>query len=310
MSEPDSWCTIIPLVDLYIGLKTPVCFSGGFLLTPIPDLLRQDDWTERLSAPDRKGLQGLLYAFVVEYEGPPADTLASRAESPEAGAIQKAKHEIAQLANLAMWLARPSPVCFDLIFNAPRREGGWSVPFVEKTSRILCHPRDRGGLVSDSDLEEARNLHSALCGLPAESSIRTAVHACWSALQIEMAEVRYLLLWIALEALFAPEDSPTRGPDLFARRIVQFNSADCRPADDHYARARRAYLLKSRIAYGQRTEPADLAECGHETESLLRGALRKILSSDDLTDLFSGTSGREDFLKGLVTDNSSRPADP
>jgi hypothetical protein len=301
VNEPDIWCTIIPLVDLYAGLKTPVCFAGGFLLTPVPDLLRQDEWIEGLSAADRKVLEGLLYAFVVEYETPPDVTSGSPADDSISIKVQRVKLEIAQLANFALWLARPSPACFDLVFNSPRREGGWRLPFIEKKSRIICHSRDRGGLLSDADLDEARRLHSALCAMPEDSAVRTAVHAGWSALQLDQVEVRYLLLWIGLEALFASEDGG-RSADLLAGRIGRFISNDNRSAEERYQRARPAYLLKSRIAYGQTTEPAALAEFAHETEALLRHAIRKILSVRELTERFSRGADREDFLKGLTAE--------
>jgi hypothetical protein len=301
VSEPDSWRTIIPLIDLYAGLKTPVCFAGGLLLTPMPDLLRQDKWTERLSASDRRILEGLQYAFVVEYETPPSDHSGPDSDGPERRSIQKAKQEVAVLANFALWLVRPSPVCFDLVFNAPRREGGWCIPFIEKQSRILCHPRDRGGLLSDADLEEARKLHSALCDLPKENSIRTPVYATWSALQIEQAEVRYLLLWIALEALFAPEDA-RKFTDLLAPRIGRFLSTDHQEAGEVGQEALQSHMLKSRIAYGQTTEQADLSEHSYESETLLRQALRKILSDDDLIKRFSNGKNREAYLNGLTAE--------
>ena len=301
MNEPDSWCTFIPLVDVYAGLKTPVCFAGGFLLTPMPDLLRQDRWTAGLSAADRKVLGGLMYAFVVEYETPPAGNSDSGAENSNLTKVQRAKHETAQLANFALWLARPSPACFDLVFDAPRREGGWCAPLIERKSRILCHPRDRGGLLTDADLEVARSLHRALCDLPEESPIGTAVSASWSALQIGKEEVRYLLLWIALEALFAPLEGRDT-TELLARRIGRFLSPDHRAAEEYCERARQAFLLKSGIAHGQKAAQPDLAERVHETESLLSRALRKILSSEDLVNRFSAVGGRETLLEGLIAE--------
>jgi hypothetical protein len=300
VNEPDSWCTIIPLVDLYAALKTPVCFANGLLLTPMPDLLRQDQWTERLSAADRKTLEGLQYAFVAEYEIPRQEGVDPSSEDSRTRLIQKAKHEIAELANFALWLARPSPVCFELIFDAPRRRGGLHVSSIDKQSRILCHPRDRGGLLSDADLDAARDLHCSLCALPKASAVLTAVHASWSALKIEREEVRYLLLWVALEALFVPEDARTPA-DLLAQRIGHFLSSEPRAASELSKSAFRAYSLKCSIAYGLATERADLVGCIYETESLLRRALRKILLSQDLMKQFSNSTNRTALLSGLVS---------
>jgi len=70
MSETKSWCTVVPLMNLDDGLKTPVYFAKGLWLTLVPDWIRQDACTESLSSLDRETLKQLRYAFIVEYAAP------------------------------------------------------------------------------------------------------------------------------------------------------------------------------------------------------------------------------------------------
>ncbi len=301
MSDPKSWCTVCPLLNLDTGLKTPVYFAKGLWLTLIPDWLRQDGWTDLLSFSDREVLKQLQYAFIVEYEAASSGAPDPDWQGPEPRSIQDAKHEIVMLANFALWITKPSPVCYELVFHAPRWEDGWNVQKSERYPRIRCHPKDRNVFLTGHDLDRAVVLHSALCALPRKNSIWTAIHSTWTALQTRNTEIRDLLLWIALEALFGPESAQESACRML-RRIGFFVSNDREEARKISQKAEKIYDFMRKTAHGHWTDSSDLNEFGYETETLLRRALEKALPNDMLTRQLCSSMGREPFLDSLISE--------
>ncbi len=303
MSEPRSWCTICPLLNLDVGLKIPVYFSKGLWLTMIPDWLRLDGSTELLSSPDREALKQLQYSFVVEYEAPASGAPDPDWDGPEPRSIQDAKVEVASLANLAMWLAKPSPAGFELVFHAPRWAEGWNVQNSDKRPRLRCHPKDRYAMLADHDLERATNLHAALCALSCKNAIWSAVRSAWAALESRNVEVRILLLWDALDALFDTDDGRERESRL-PQRIGAFVANGEAGTKATIERAERAYRFMRRVVHGDWGEQADLSDSVYEAEVLVRGALGRILSDDALIARFC--RDRESYLEGLLSAREAR----
>lgn len=301
MSEPKSWCTVVPLLHLDVGLKTPVYFSKGLWLTLIPEWLRLDGWTDLLNSADREKLKQLKYALITEYEAFSSNAPDDEWDGPEPRSIQDAKHQIALFANFSLWLSRPSPVCYELVFHAPRWTEGWNVQRSEHHAPIRCHAGDTNMLLTDRDLERAGELHSALCSLPGRNSVWTAVHSTWAALQTVTTEARDLLLWTALEALFGREDGED-APGGMQKRIAFFVSGDRAEAREigRLAEALRADRLK--ILHGCWIERSLLGDFDRNAESLVRRALVKVLMDAGLTRQFCSGQLREKYLDDLIRD--------
>lgn len=299
MSEPKSWCTVCPLLNLDVGLKVPVYFAKGLWLTLIPDWLRQDGWADMLSFSDRETLKQLQYAFVVEYEASSSAASDPAWDGPEPRTIQDAKHELATLANLAMWIVKPSPAGYELVFHAPRWGDGWNIQNVEKYPRIRCHARDRYAMLANHDLEQAIGLHEALCALPRRNSVRTAIHSTWAALQAGNPEVRYFLLWAALEALFGAEGESESAGRL-ARGIGAFVSVGRSEERESTRKVENALRFRRRLAHGLWSGQAELGDLGYETENLVRLALDRVLRDDALTVRFCSGRDRESYLDELL----------
>ncbi len=302
MSEPKSWCMICALRNLEGGLRTPVYFAKGLWLTLIPDWLRLEPVMEQLASPDRDLLKQLQYAFVMEYEATTWGAPDPDWNGPEPRSVQDTKKEVAQLANLAMWIVKPSPACYELVFHAPRWKDGWNVQSSEKSVRIRCHPKDRYAVLSNHDLEEAARLHSALCSVPVGNAVRTAVQCTWAALQVEDIEVRNLLFWTALEAIFGPEAGPD-GDRRMAERIGVFLSNDAAEARKARERIGPAISFRHGLARGRPPGREELSGFGHETEILVRRALDKLLTDDGLLERFCDPCGRESSLEELLIEN-------
>ncbi len=303
MSEPKCWCTVCPLLNLDVGLKIPVYFARGLWLTLIPDWLRQNGWAELLNFSDLEILKQLQYAFVVEYEAASSSAPDPEWNGPEPRTVQDAKHELAMLANLAVWIVKPSPVAYELVFHAPRWEDRWNIQNIEKYARIRCHPKDRYNVLTNHDLDRAISLHEALCALPCRNSIWTAVHSTWAALQARNLEVRNLLLWTALDALFGPEEE-REGVGRMARGIGAFVSTTRSEARDATRKAEDSLCFRRRLAHGQWSGQAELYDFGYDTEVLLREALDRVLRDGSLTARFCDGRGRESFLEELLLEKA------
>ena len=112
-----------------------------------------------------------------------------------------------------------------------------------------------------------------------------------------------LLLWVALEALFASANSTTETTYRLSQRLAFFVGADRAVARDLTAKVRSGYAWRSRIAHGMRLkklEKQQSATLMHETEGLIRAGLTKVLGSGEYVSTFSNEAKRDSFLDDLV----------
>jgi len=113
------------------------------------------------------------------------------------------------LANLALWLMHPTPICFTSAFHAI----SWAIPgegerhpFVEEVvphNRLLCHPKDVDNVITPNQVIKAAKLHEVLCSIPRNNAVWEALRATWTALTLKAADLRYACFWMGLEALFS-----------------------------------------------------------------------------------------------------------
>jgi len=284
-----NWTTIVPLNNFIPKMDGSIDFADGLTLAPLPDWVRQDTMVQRLSAPDLQGLSQVQYASIAEYDadalGDPDPNRAGR----EQRSIQAAKYELAVLANLALWLVRPSNIGFTLLLHAPYRHGEWTVQQWEKHDPLLCHPDDVTAHPTAEDIAQAQNLLTALCGLSRNRAIWTAIRSTWAGLRMNMEEVRYLLFWIALEALLGPDDGREMTFRL-SQRMALFLSNNREEAQRQFKEARTGYSYRSKVAHGRwRDNPNSLALMA-KSEGFVRQSLIRILSDADLIAKFDSNN--------------------
>src|SRR5262249_24425299 len=113
-------------------------------------------------------------------------------------------------ANLALWMAHPCCIGFQVIGHASREtENDAWIPkhVVSNLSLLKPHQQDWEGSLSEQDIQVAQELTKALTQLARDSNpVWIAARLLWQALTESTWEVRYVLLWVALEALFGPSD--------------------------------------------------------------------------------------------------------
>src|SRR5437588_771711 len=140
--------TVVPLHNLNLGAGARVPFSAGFVLHNVPQWLRDDSLLKSVSYIDRENISETMHALVAEYDVNVIGASEPSWTGKEPRSIQAAKDEAAIFANLALWLAFPTKVCFTNVYHAT----SWDVAgFSEKQhvvqqivphDRLLCHPQD------------------------------------------------------------------------------------------------------------------------------------------------------------------------
>src|ERR1035438_8243608 len=137
---------VIPIHNVSLAPGEGCEFSGGLALTALPAWVSGQKMLDGLSVQDREAIRGASHALVLCYE---VDAL-GRPNPDWKGAwprtIQETKYEIGAMANLALWLCRPSPVCFAVVLHAPQHGGIFGgqpeIQQTERHSELLCHPND------------------------------------------------------------------------------------------------------------------------------------------------------------------------
>ena len=170
--------TVVPLHNL-INLNLPtgssVPFGGGFVLGKLPEWLTTHPIYRNHTALNTH------YALIAEYE------IKSPREIDPA-VSQKDKIQAALLANLALWMVQPSPLCLTGMFYKvswmpPDQEPVFpNILELDQQFPMVCHPNDNAHMVSLEQATEAGRLHQILVNIPRKNSVWTAMRAFWAAL--------------------------------------------------------------------------------------------------------------------------------
>jgi len=261
--------------------------------------------TKDLGFYERSGLIGrATFALVQRYQ-------ADAADEPHPSAEGRTKEYVASEAilfsSLALWLAQPSCVNFRLVLHAHRMGGEWCLAAAQAVPPILPGNRYCQVEPTRQDLEVAQQLNVRIWDLPRSGAVWTAIRTLLAALESEHWEIRYLLLWVLLEALFGPEDAREMTFRL-SQRMALFLESEGSSAREIYRQARDGYGWRSKIVHGMRLRSltsARASEIMEAAEDLVRASMRKVVSSPELSSKFSGR-GRERYLDDLVFSRPER----
>lgn len=205
--------------------------------------------------------------------------------------------EIGLMGNFALWLAKASPACFRIVLHARHHDHGPVIQQVQRCSELLCHPNDVGARIEDGELPRAAALHKGLLEVSRDTSVWTAFSAAWAGLQMNIELVRCLLFWVALEALFGPEN----GREItfrLSQRVGFFLGANPESARTLFETAKAGYGFRSKVVHGQWKQDPNATKRMAEAEGLFRNAFTHILETPALVETFC-TKKREVFLDGL-----------
>ena len=112
-------------------------------------------------------------------------------------------------------------------------------------------------------------------------------------------DYRYPFFWMALEALFGPND-PGETTFKLCQRIGFFLGGDnLEIARDIFKKAKTCYGMRSRIVHGRWKDDPNIAGVMADTEAIARTALRHVLEHPNLLQVFM-SKDRDGFLDELV----------
>jgi hypothetical protein len=260
-------------------------------IVPLPDEARFWLTSDRFSFSDRDQNRGAQFALQLDYEI--ADELGNLREK-------------LTLANIALWIAKPSRIWFE---NTVFLDNKQAPPFayaLRTDARLSLDTRDCKNELDATDFGTASRILDALCGIPQMGMLWSATQLLWRALTDPFWSTRYVVLWVVMEALYGPK----RGKGItltIAQRVSRFLGSDAADVDRLRKWAIDAYDTRSLLVHGSRVIRPDGTlrltaeeqhEANHSTESVIRQSLTKILLSKQLTGHFDG-GGRNHFLNNV-----------
>jgi len=211
-------------------------------------------------------------------------------------------HEILQLINLSVWLAFPCSINYSIIVTFKILKNTWNWENLSSLPNSLyAHKKYARNRLRQENIERAKILLNGLMHIPRPSAIWVAGYSLWTSLTERTFEVRYLFLWIALEALFGPEDHREITFRL-SQRIAFFLKNDKDKTFNIYEEIKNGYKWRSKLVHGMKFSKSDnskLDEILFFSENLVRQSLVHILMNQKLINIFASRK-REEYLDSLI----------
>lgn len=286
-----SWLAVAPFdyADRKDALQRPVELSRGVTIGPRPAWILNPKVTDHLSEIQRLDLYEATFAFALSYE------------AASIGDRQRYARELIALANLALWLVRPTHVGYELLFHFQHPGGESRARQTEFGQSVRCHPSDVDQLLTRDDLTLTKRMHEAILDLPRGRTLHRALHFLSKALIEGQWESRYVFLWIVIEALYGPADAREMTFRM-SQRAALFLETTKESRDQLFKKVRQGYSWRSKLVHG-----ANLAkltgdtslDVAHDAETLIRRSFLKILEDTYLTTTFDRDE-RESYLDGLA----------
>jgi hypothetical protein len=117
-----NWCTIAPL-EYDRTLDVPFDLGGNVLLCARPDWLTQKEITYALGDYDRTVLETSYYVLMQEYDASSFGDPDSAWTGERPRSKQQRAEEALNLADTALWLAKPAAIGFRRVVVAHRPSG-------------------------------------------------------------------------------------------------------------------------------------------------------------------------------------------
>ena len=215
---------------------------------------------------------------------------------------QRAALDWLMMANEAVWLVHPETTLGfkDALHVKQQPDGEWAI-------RAVLHPpplqsrRPRGPGLTVQRLEEARALNVRLAALKRQGPLWYALRSLWGALTEVWFHNRYMLTWIALEALFGPRD-PGEVRYRLSQHLAFFLANTPEERRSLFDLAKGDYVKRSYIAHGEgeRVKQTEWETLMIRAEEWMRAAAVRILTSETLLDRFATSERRDTFFDDLV----------
>ena len=303
-------CTVSPLIWpaatpwTINEMDLPIGWGEGVCLDVLPKWALGKDFVEPLSYWQKERLHECSLGLIQYYERSAIEASDPDGQGARGLSVQDRAEERVHFFVLASWLAQSAPVTVEFIIHAsdPGNPNHWTIDSLHQVARTEPGPFDGSAELDQGSMQRSRELFAAIDRLPRSGPVWTALHTLQPALrQRDRGDLRVLLFWIAVEALFGPEDAREMRHRL-AERMALFLVGRGEEARGLYRDVKKGYDLRSKIVHGMRLGKRDI-ETGErrldEIQGWLRRSLCRILLSGELLETFSG-SKRERFLDEMA----------
>jgi hypothetical protein len=302
-TETVKWCNIAPLLvePSNTEIVVPFRFTDSILMDKLPEWIRSETVQRELSPSKRDLLEDVDYALIIDYD---AETLGERDEKWKGRRERSRQSTTAEclfLVNLSLWLAHPSSIRFDYFITGQYMSGNWIWRRITEAFPIYPHKKYINDTIKTEDLEVAKQIYKGISETKRSSPTWVAIFSLSTAVYNRTWEVRYLLLWIALEGLFGSEGA-TEITYRISQRLALFLETESENQRKLYRTSKECYSWRSKVVHGMKTVKLSVDESDEllfTTEELVRRSLNKILLDDTLRSIFNGTQ-RESYLEELV----------
>lgn len=302
--------TVVPLHNVSLPAGTSIPFGNDLIFQDNPQWVRDDQsFLKHLGFSDERSVLDGRHAFVAEYEAAsigepdPQDTR-KKEEGQRRRTIQQAKTRLAIFANLAIWLRQPTPLCFTVSLHAclwTSEIEGARRPILQQSERsqpLYCHPKDFDNPITIHHIKQAAEFYPAIRSIQQGNALWVALRAIWAGLTSHASDIRYMLFWVALEALFGPDDSTELSHKL-AERIAFFIAENADDARNLFKMAKKCYGMRSKIVHGRWQHSPVIHQMMQDTEAIVRTAFRRILENPEALTTFASKK-RDEYLSDLL----------
>ena len=298
------WCTIAPILysDIEKKIALPFELGNGVHLIPLPDWLKEDTMTEYLNYNKRDQLINYAnYAIEVTYDANSYGEPDPDWKGKDPRSLQNRAVEFIHLCNIAIWISNPCDFRYELIYNVYEQNEKWNFKAYSEYIGLKPHKKYMNYKLNMQDLLLAKNLLDVLTKIQRQSPVWVAIRSLWRALTEDTWEVRFLLMWIALEGLFGPDDPKEITYRLSQRLALFLSSEDKKNAKPLYDVIKKAYGWRSKVVHGMRLNNLpedDSDDILYNAEKWIRLSLVKILSDPKLLTMFN--ENRETYLDNII----------
>jgi hypothetical protein len=279
-------------------LAVPVYLGNGVRLDHVPEIYRKyaARMTEEVGTRHTDSSSNL--ALVSEYDAEsmyePDPTPPGRPRSKKAAAA-----EGIQIASLALWLARPTELSYNLI--AHLAEDWRPEPFVFPT--LVLVKSLQGELFTQADIAEVKRLNESLSQMPRGLTAFVASRYLWFATHEEAGDVSFGILSIAIEALVGPEKGVSIGVRISRRGAALLGGT----RDEQcltFVRLSEWWKARCELMHGDTLEShgdQSKARLISVAEEFVRQVIRKLVLDQTVAGKFTSFVTREAYLEQIAS---------
>lgn len=298
--SPTKFHTIAPIVPEYINRHLFEISFGDVKIIPKPDLLNKKEIIDHLSLSDKMQLEVTELVFISEYEASALGEVDPAWKGPSSRSKQDSAYEKIQLCNLALWISYPTSLVTTLFLHILVDDTRQFTHQSGSIDPVLPHLDDKNNFHTKESFETAQKINLAILSIERKNSLWLSIMSLLQALTSNALEVRFILLWVALEALYGSE---TEISYRISHRIAFFISEDRKNAKEEFLRMKTSYNFRSQIVHGLRirkNKQDNSMEILKNTETSLRKSLSKILLDKKYIEIFNHEDKRKEFLDDLI----------